>query len=224
MIEIAIVTIILILIIIGRKKSLFDTGCYTGKIYKIPCELTEDNDEAEAILKNIDNFIQKYIIFMKNKYLVNNNSINKSDLEGGNGDQNEVSNGKKRAIMRLAMMYKPNSLYETYPLNDLGDTSYTINTGELLSFCIRKWDNDMQKFMFHDRNTLIYVTVHELAHVAANEVAHPMRFWSAFKWLLKEAVNMGEYEPVDYRKYPVIYCKNLAIKSNILYDNMPEFH
>ena len=58
----------------------------------------------------------------------------------------------------------------------------------------------------HDFNIIFYVCIHELAHIASNNIGHDEEFESNFKFLLKEAIRLNLYIPVDYRKTPVDYC------------------
>lgn len=192
-------------IFVYTHKSSFEQ-CYTGDSFKIPCDLN-DFEMAVQILTSIDNNISKFIIQMEEKYM----------------DDEYTSKSRKDAIRRLRNKYKPRTLYETHPFNPEGDTSFTINTGDLISICIRKWDEDANAFVFHDLNTLMYVTFHELAHVASGEINHPERFWRVFKWLLQDAIDMGFYKNVNYRKHPLVYCKKLVLNSNVTFDTVSTF-
>ena len=81
-------------------------------------------------------------------------------------------------------------------------TSYTVNKGERIVFCLRaKLVNTI-----HDLNTLMYVVIHELAHVGCPEFGHTPLFREIFKFLLIESVKINIYTPIDYRKYPKNYC------------------
>lgn len=93
-------------------------------------------------------------------------------------------------------------------LNNNNAIAYTKNKGEELSFCLLDQD---KKF-----NTLIFIAIHELSHVATNEVGHTLKFWENFKFLLKCAVKIKIYEPINYSEYPVSYC-NLKITHNPLF-------
>jgi predicted metal-dependent hydrolase len=81
-------------------------------------------------------------------------------------------------------------------------TSYTVNKGEKIVFCLRhKTINTI-----HDMNTLMYVVIHELAHVGCPEHGHTPLFKKIFKFLLKQSVQIGIYIPVNYIKNPQNYC------------------
>jgi hypothetical protein len=86
--------------------------------------------------------------------------------------------------------------------NDDG-SSYTINKGDLVALCLRHKHNDHP---FHDNNTLLFVIIHEMSHIASISEGHNSEFITNFKWLLNEAKLLGYYEPVDYRKSPMTYC------------------
>ena len=81
-------------------------------------------------------------------------------------------------------------------------TSYSINKGEELVFCIRDKINNS----IHDINTLMFVAIHELAHIITDELQHTDKFWKNMKSLLQRAKDMGLYRYVNYNIDPVEYC------------------
>lgn len=82
-------------------------------------------------------------------------------------------------------------------------TSYSVNKGERIVFCLRSRDEN-NKLM--DLNTMMFVALHELAHVCTVSTGHTPEFWANFKWLLEEAVNIGVYTEQDFKSKPVPYC------------------
>lgn len=81
-------------------------------------------------------------------------------------------------------------------------TSYTVNKGERIVFCLRsKIINTI-----HDMNTLMYVVIHELGHIGCPEFGHTPLFKEIFKFLLIQSAKIGIYNPIDYRKNPQNYC------------------
>ena len=81
-------------------------------------------------------------------------------------------------------------------------TSYTVNKGERIVFCLRaKVINTI-----HDMNTLMYVVIHEMGHIGCPEFGHTPLFKEIFKFLLKQSAEIGIYTPIDYRKNPQNYC------------------
>ena len=109
---------------------------------------------------------------------------------------------KEYAIKNLVNRTKNLEITERPDDSDDYVTSYTLNKGELMVVCLRS------KFLreIHDFNIIFYVCIHELAHIASNNIGHDEEFESNFKFLLKEAIRLNLYIPVDYRKTPVDYC------------------
>lgn len=113
-------------------------------------------------------------------------------------------------VKRLKSNYNPNALSEG---NDNSSyTSYSVNKGEQIVFCLRSRDG---KDKLVDSNTLAYVAIHELGHLMTAEVGHTDKFWANFKQLLMEAVAIGVYTKIDYSKNPVEYC-GIQISSTVL--------
>lgn len=111
-------------------------------------------------------------------------------------------------IDRLYQNYNPDSISEGSPEN--GYTSYSVNKGQKLVICIRQVDHS-----FVDMNVVHYVVIHELAHIMTKEVGHVPVFWENFKRLLKEAIDIGLYNKVDFKNEPADYC-SIKIKSSVL--------
>lgn len=127
--------------------------------------------------------------------------------------------GKKHpnneTVNRLAKNYNPQRIQETLPTSEL--SAYSQNKGESISFCLNKYKNGGGGLI--DINTLMFVAIHELAHVATESVGHTPEFWKNFKFLLGEAKSLGIYEPVDYSKKPSHYC-GVDITDNPFYDQL----
>ena len=92
-------------------------------------------------------------------------------------------------------------------------TSYSVNKGEKVVFCLRSRDKN-NKLM--DINTMMFVALHELAHISSKTVGHDTAFWTNFKWLLENAIQIGIYEKQDFKKKPVEYC-GIQITDSPLY-------
>ena len=114
-------------------------------------------------------------------------------------------------IKRLVNGFKNVQIEETTEDKHDDDTAYTINKGELMSICLREYNAGRP---FHDYNTLCFVVIHELAHIASITEGHNSEFIDNFKFLLKEAVLMGYYYPVDYSKNPFLYCGKVKVTNN----------
>ena len=103
-------------------------------------------------------------------------------------------------IDRLKNNYNANNLSETG--KNAKYTSYSVNKGEKISICLRNNHNNQ----FEDLNTIMFVTIHELAHVMTESVGHEPEFWNNMSYLLHEAEKLGIYTHKEYSKVPVNYC------------------
>ena len=115
-------------------------------------------------------------------------------------------------VKRLAEKFNPRKISETLPTSKY--TAYSENKGEKLAFCTTTTKEGSKLI---DENTLSFVAIHELGHVMTESVGHTKEFWQNFKFLLKNAVKIGIYEPVDYKNKPKNYC-GMKITDNPYYD------
>jgi hypothetical protein len=104
-------------------------------------------------------------------------------------------------IKILVSRYNP----ENFTENDLdaSSTSYSENKGEKIVVCIR---DKAPPYKFVDENTVMFVLLHELAHLMSTTVGHTPEFWANFKRILHDAVQCGIYTSVNYAKTPTAYC------------------
>lgn len=138
---------------------------------------TADSQEAADLLARLNDRVQRLIARLVQKHP---------------GDER---------VALLFDRYNPDALSEG--TNDTGYTSYSVNKGESIVMCLRSRDKASR---LEDENTLMYVLVHELAHLATVEIGHTKTFWKTFRFLVREAVDMGLYEDTDYSETPVNYC------------------
>lgn len=108
----------------------------------------------------------------------------------------------KPNIRRLVKKFNPKKIVETLPTSEY--TAYSENKGEKIAFCLNKKKNDNTNLI--DENTLMFVAIHELSHVASESIGHNKEFWDNFKFLLKEATDAGVYKMVDYSSNNTEYC------------------
>ena len=113
---------------------------------------------------------------------------------------------------RLVSKFNPKKIYETLPTSEY--TAYSQNKGEKLAFCLNTKKNGGKLI---DLNTLTFVAIHELAHIASKSIGHNEEFWNNFKFLLEEAEIIGIYKPEDYKENPKNYC-GMKITDNPYYD------
>jgi len=109
---------------------------------------------------------------------------------------------KEEPYKRLVSRFDPNVLEE----NDIhaDSTSYSENKGEKIVICLR--DKTEKPYPLVDENTVMFVLVHEMAHLMTESVGHTPEFWTNMRKLLHECIQIGVYRPVNYSKSPVHYC------------------
>jgi hypothetical protein len=115
----------------------------------------------------------------------------------------------REPVQRLYRNYNPSRISEGGA--EEGYTSYSVNKGEKIILCLRQKENDA----LVDRNVIMYVAIHELAHLATKTIGHDKSFWDNFKFLLAEAVDLGVYRVVDYAAAPARYC-GINISSSVI--------
>ena len=116
-------------------------------------------------------------------------------------------------IQRLKEGFNPKTIQETLPTSEF--TAYSENKGEKIAFCLDKKKSGKGGLI--DTNTLMFVAIHEMAHVASESIGHTDEFWKNFKFLLIEAEKIGIYKPIDYKSDPQEYC-GMDITDNPYYD------
>ena len=104
------------------------------------------------------------------------------------------------AVKRLESNFREDAIIEHMPGNTY--VSHSVNKGQELSICLR--DKETNAFM--DPNTVMFVAIHELAHVMSVSTGHTPEFWANMKFLLEKASEIGVYQPVDYSREPTMFC------------------
>ena len=116
-------------------------------------------------------------------------------------------------VKRLVTRFKPEKVSETLPTSEF--TAYSENKGEKLAFCLNTTKNGSKLI---DENTLTFVALHELSHIATESIGHKDEFWDNFRFLIKEASDLHIYKPIDYKKDPKNYC-GMKISDSPYFDN-----
>lgn len=112
-------------------------------------------------------------------------------------------------VKYLVKNYNPKKIVEILPNSQY--TAYSENKGRKIAFCLnvdKKNDNNLI-----DENTLMFVALHELSHLATKSIGHNSDFWKNFKFLIKEASENNLYVIENYTIKNKTYC-GVKIKSN----------
>ena len=136
-----------------------------------------DKQEAANLLANIRQRLEKMVLHLTENF----QEDERADRLLKNFRSDNISEGSE------------NSKY----------TSYSVNKGEKIVLCLRSKD-ESKKLV--DLNTMIFVALHELAHLATHSIGHTKEFWDNFKWILKEAIKIKIYNYQDFNSKPEGYC------------------
>lgn len=171
-----ILCILAIIYYITMPKFVMVLSSVDNKYYKVR-DNSLKNESADA-LANINKRICKLLAYIKSNNLQDPSFVNR------------------------LYNYNPSSVQEN--LYDI-DTTYTINKGSSIHYCLSP-RNSNSNLAVYDINTLMFVAIHELAHIVSTTVGHNSEFKDNNTKLLKYAIECGVYNYVDYSKSPKEYC------------------
>jgi hypothetical protein len=112
-------------------------------------------------------------------------------------------------VKRLVKNFNASKIVETLPTSEF--TAYSENKGRKIAFCLNKQKENNNNLI--DQNTLMFVAIHEMAHITTLSIGHNKEFWDNFKYLLIKAKECKVYDPVDYSKERTDYC-GMTISDN----------
>ena len=232
-------TLIVILIIISACIGI---GFFINHMYNLISESFNNREYIKCKDKNNKNYCRTVsVINHENKeeaadlileqekilydFFIKLNIKCKSFKQKNNGD-NFISNKNiynRRRINNLKNYcklfnnkYKRN-MQEHFPKKGSKKTSFTINKGSVFSICLRNINDKKLLNSKTEKNHLMFVILHEIAHLCTTEYGHIDSFWKTFRDLLDEAVENKIIEKVDYSKDKFIYC-GMEISYNPLFD------
>jgi len=162
----------------GQFPTTYVTSTVDGKKYKV--RDMPDKQEAANLMARIRGKLVKLCDSLEKKY------------------------PDKPQVKQMVRNFRsdPSRFMEATP--DEEHTSSTINKGESIHMCLRERDGVNESLV--DDNVMLFVAIHELAHVCTESVGHGPDFWNNFGWLLKEAEALGIYKYTDFSAHPVSYC------------------
>jgi hypothetical protein len=162
----------------GQYPSTYVTSTVDGKQYKV--RDMPDKQEAANLMAHIRIRLTRLCDALEKKY------------------------PDKPQVKQLVRNFRsdPTRFIESTP--DEEHTSSTINKGESIRMCLRQREGGDESLV--NENILLFVAIHELAHVCTESVGHGPDFWNNFGWLLKEAEALGIYKYTNFSAHPVSYC------------------
>jgi len=172
--------VIIGLVYIYLKKSDFQLKCIISDVDGNTFCVRERTREKEAVdlLAKITDKAKQLIKYLKDKY------------------------PEKENVNRLIAGFNPDTIKETLPNSK--HTAYTENKKNMY-FCLNLKKDKVESQLI-DEHTLMFVALHEMAHIATKSIGHKSEFWENFRFLLDEAKVAGIHEPVNYKEKPVEYC------------------
>jgi len=162
----------------GQFPSIHVTSTIDGKSYKV--RDMPDKQEAANLMANLRIKLMKLCEALERKY------------------------PDKLQVKQMVQNFRadPERFIEATP--DSEHTSSTINKGESIHMCLRQRDGPDESLV--NENVMMFVAIHEFAHICTESIGHGPDFWNNFGWLLKEAEGMGLYRYTDFSAHPVGYC------------------
>lgn len=143
----------------------------------------QDKNEAVKILSDLRQNLKKLINFIEE------NSANDKEYHIYKDNINSIKNKIDEVVIKET---PSNSSY----------TSYSVNKGEELYLCIRSKNTNK----IHNINDLLYVAIHEVAHIGCPDIGHTDLFFKINLYLLKKAVEFNLYKYDNYNNKPREYC------------------
>jgi hypothetical protein len=191
-IYISILVIVIIIFMIYKKQNL--NLVQINNVNGLKFSVYKDNsikDKQQLLTTVINNML------VLKDHLVNN--------------KDKLPEEYKEYIEQLNDNFSPEktTIYETEPESNL--TSYSVNKGQELSICLKS----KKTKQLHDVNLLMYVTIHEMAHMGCPEIGHGDLFKTIFKFFIEEAIKINVYKYQDYSNNPVEYC-GMNLSSSII--------
>lgn len=201
--------IILIILIIMSEKCYKFVENYTnrksvcnnldGRCYSISTKYKPSSYyDASTTLAHLNKYTIKLLRHLRKKFLFENNGTPYC----------------KDAVKYLLHNYDPHKIIENVPTS-IYNTSYVEDKGKVFAVCLRERNTGNNNI--HKNHILEFVLIHELAHLSCFNIGHGNEFWEKFKFLLKEATDIGLHTPINYKIKPINYC-GLVVNYNPFFD------
>lgn len=179
-------------------------------IIYIYCRLFYHN--VNYVISNVDN--QKYLVRNIPDKIYASNLLAKIKINMLKLNSYLMINIKKfdeyKSYIELLNSRIHNVVLRESSSND-NTTSYSINKGDSIVFCLRsKTNNEL-----YDLNLLMYVAIHEMAHIACPEYDHTPLFKKIFAFFIRIAIELEIYKYINFDKNHINYC-GLTITNSII--------
>ena len=167
------------------------------------------NNELTYVISTIDN--RKYLVRNDDRKQQSANYMAKIQRNINVLYEHCIANyTEDKRIKRLKKNYNPNNISES--MKSSVYTSYSVNKGQKLVICIK--EKDIEETLIY-LNTIMFVVIHEIAHIITKSIGHTDEFWENMRFLLKISISLGIYQDQDYKKEPQEYCGIMITDSPI---------
>lgn len=221
MLNLLLVVIVILILYQDIQKSLFDIA-NTEKIFSPVDGISypvvsyyDDKEQAANVIAQINLFTIDLLRTLKRVYI----DTNLDDFLSKRGySEKAVKEYRKGSEITQRLLYGYNtfSLRENEP-ESLNKTSYTENKGQTIALCIREKESGQNRIQ--DIDSVKFVMLHELAHIATPEIDHSQSYWNNFRFLLEFTKKYNLYNPRDYFTNSVKYC-GLHVNYTPIYDDI----
>ncbi len=149
-----------------------------GRTYRV--RDMADKQEAADLMARVRQKIDKLYLFLKEKF------------------------PNKPQVKQLLNNFvpDPSRFEESTPAAE--HTSYSVNKGEKVHLCLRQREGGNEALV--QENVMVFVSLHEMAHIITPTLGHGPDFWNNFAWILKQAEEIKIYKYQDFKAHPVSYC------------------
>jgi len=190
--------IIYLYIDVSYNEIVFVKSRINGKRYLV--RNIHDKQEAADLLSKISINLEKIVEYLKTTPIYEIKTKFKSKSKSNSND-NEIQTKLKDDIKRLIKNFNPENFTESSAHSKY--TSYSVNKGEKVVFCLRSKDSTAELVK---HNTMMFVAIHELGHLMTKSIDHTPEFWDNMKFLLRVAIHLKVYKHVNFNKNPEEYC------------------
>jgi hypothetical protein len=116
-------------------------------------------------------------------------------------DYLNIHHNNNKGVKNLNKRFDLDSMMEAE--HQASSTSFTINKGEEVQLCLREKNEEK---ILHDINTMMFVLLHEMAHIMSITIGHNKEFKDNFQFLLNIATKINLYKKINYQLNPQSYC------------------
>lgn len=133
-------------------------------------------------------FLLYFLFRKKERFYQLEDETSKNMLKSLNLAAYDILDNTKTNFVGYLTQLNFSNYYNKFSIQE-GYSSFTQNKKKIV-LCMKD-----EKGRLYSFNSLLYVLLHEIAHVINDELHHTKKFQNIFKQLLNHATNLGYYNP-----------------------------